>query len=1125
MNWTSQRIPAYIDELDKAIENFNSTVSLVHKNAAMIDDVITKIAETLLIQGKDVRLSSASFQPLDIAEFYEVMETKRASRLETLMVEYTSIGESFLMKVEEVVCKTATGASPVLATYYHFWERQVYNAISEMIIGSISVLLGMLECKDTGPLFKLQVSLSGKELVVTPSTNDVDKFITKSVKNIAESAKVFLRWMNGTCIICEPVTVGEEDEPFVYSFFQDIAANPVVLNLTLAVTQQASAVISLTGKYLEGWRRYDKVTGLWNPKRKQDIDKQRTDAITTSNLEQAINFYQGIKQTVEAQPTFKHIDFIHLDVRLVAAGIARQAEVWKDDYGDTLHSSSLSLLSKLLDRVTALESNLGSETMDLDQLKFVLNVIHEIGDLCPDMELELLDVSERYRTLTRFNINVPTAETASAMALGERWHTLFVNSKTRDLRLTDTKQQFRKVTAQQDVDFREGLKQLRREFLDSGPGLSSTMLDAGVELLAEYKERLTRLNKEKATLVNAQNLFNLDVKPYPDLNNTLAEVEILDKIYELYTSFLQFQNTMASTMWADLDIQVLQQGTSSFEMLCKRFPKDLQENPIFKLVENKVQNSKEALPLVVSLKNDAMKARHWLKVMDITGVTFDVTLRSLTLSNIFAMELHKYGAVIEEIITEAVQEGKIESELEKMEAQWRKSSLQISKYKKDGQERGMILRAADDLRLELDDQMLNLQTISGSRFAGAFVDKVRKWERTLNLVSECLEQWFVVQRKWMYLEGIFVGAEDIRMQLPEEAKKFDVIDKLFKGIMATVIKNPNVIDACTSDNRLEMLVQLSDRLDGCQKSLSDYLDTKRAAFPRFFFISDDELLSVLGSSDPTSIQVHLLKLFDNVKEMAFGRNNKFIESMGSVEKEAFNLKTAVPVEGPVEAWMLAAETEMVDTLRDTTKEGVFIYAEHERTKWLGLVLGMVGLVGSQIWWTWEVEDSFRQVYAGNKYAMKELEAKLTRQLNDLVAMVREKLDPILRKKVNTLLIIDVHARDIVDGFVRESVLNAKEFAWESQLRFYWDKSLDDCIIKQCTGKFRYGYEYMGLNGRLVITPLTDRCYMTLTQALTFKLGGSPAGPAGTVNLSLLYCIHYIKFNTRSRRARRRRLKI
>jgi Hydrolytic ATP binding site of dynein motor region len=70
-----------------------------------------------------------------------------------------------------------------------------------------------------------------------------------------------------------------------------------------------------------------------------------------------------------------------------------------------------------------------------------------------------------------------------------------------------------------------------------------------------------------------------------------------------------------------------------------------------------------------------------------------------------------------------------------------------------------------------------------------------------------------------------------------------------------------------------------------------------------------------------------------------------------------------------------------------------------------------------------------------------------------------------------------------------SILDAREFEWESQLRFYWVNEPDELMVRQCTGEFGYGYEYMGLNGRLVITPLTDRIYLTITQVdLTFSEG-------------------------------------
>ncbi|TMW57276.1 hypothetical protein Poli38472_003201 [Pythium oligandrum] len=517
----------------------------------------------------------------------------------------------------------------------------------------------------------------------------------------------------------------------------------------------------------------------------------------------------------------------------------------------------------------------------------------------------------------------------------------------------------------------------------------------------------------------------------------------------------------------------------------------------FQEVEKQILAFKDSIPLIQSLKNDAMKPRHWEELMNVTKVRFEMNLKTFTLGNLFAMKLHRFSNEIGEIVNAAMQEMKIEQEILKIEDSWSKAVLELVKYKKNGQDRGWVLRAADELKLTLEDHMLNLQTMSGSRFISSFAERVRKWEKKLGIVNECLDIWFVVQRKWMYLESIFVGAEDIRQQLPEEAKKFDAIDKSWKTIMGATYKNPNAVEACAAENRMETLQSLSERLDKCQKSLSDYLDTKRNSFPRFFFISDDELLSVLGSSDPTSIQVHMLKLFDNVKLLTFVRNNKHISAMESSEGEGFTFRTLSNVEGPVENWMTGVEAEMCATLHVIAKEGVFKYARMDRTAWLEEVMGMVGLVGSQIWWTWEVEDVFHRVKGGNKYAMKELEVKLTNQLNELVRRVREPLDKLTRKKVNTLLIIDVHARDIVDSFVRDSILHEKEFAWESQLRFYWKKDVDDVVISQCTGNFRYGYEYMGLNGRLVITPLTDRCYMTLTQALTFKLGGSPAGPAGT----------------------------
>lgn len=92
-----------------------------------------------------------------------------------------------------------------------------------------------------------------------------------------------------------------------------------------------------------------------------------------------------------------------------------------------------------------------------------------------------------------------------------------------------------------------------------------------------------------------------------------------------------------------------------------------------------------------------------------------------------------------------------------------------------------IFGPINDIVLILEEHSMILQSMSASPFIGPFMNTVRKWEKNLMLISEIIDEWLAMQRKWLYLEGIFIGG-DIREQLPEEARKFDEIDKSFRRV-------------------------------------------------------------------------------------------------------------------------------------------------------------------------------------------------------------------------------------------------------------------------------------------------------------------------------------------------------
>jgi dynein heavy chain len=567
--------------------------------------------------------------------------------------------------------------------------------------------------------------------------------------------------------------------------------------------------------------------------------------------------------------------------------------------------------------------------------------------------------------------------------------------------------------------------------------------------------------------------------------------------------------------WKDviINIQKMTDIMDSFQGRCRKMPKKLRDWDAYVELKQKIEDFQTVLPLLTELSKESIKPRHWSEVMKVTGKTFTVDSEELKLQTLLDADLVTPHEEVEEICEGADKELGIESKLAEIKERWALEDFDFMPWKGRSVQ---VLKGVVPIVEELEEAQMQLQTMLTMRHVAPFKAEVQAKLSQLSDTSDTLERWLKVQMLWCSLESVFTGG-DIAKQMPLEAKKFAKVDKDWVKIMAKAEETCQVVNCCSNELLRNTLPVMYSELEKCQKSLEGYLEQKRNKFPRFYFVSNPVLLQILSQgSDPAAVQQYYEKIFDSISFVEHDKADpsliNAIVSRKGRDEERIPLESQVKAQGNIEEWLMDLLREHQRSMKAVCGEAAAdigsVSSDIETLRsFVDKFPGQFALLGIQLLWTSDMQYALENCKA-KKTIMKDTLKKCADVLRIISSWCLQDLGSKMnRTKIETMVTIQVHQRDctadINSLFKNRKITSSDDFEWLKQARFRWDPDEEDehgdgaCIISVADVDFKYSYEYLGCKDRLVITPLTDRCYITLSQALGMYFGGAPAGPAGT----------------------------
>ena len=683
-------------------------------------------------------------------------------------------------------------------------------------------------------------------------------------------------------------------------------------------------------------------------------------------------------------------------------------------------------------------------------------------------------------------------------------------------------------------EVRLGVDQVVRRFRDGaearaaagkgGPGAPDPSQTC--EELQEMGRELRRLAEEALVVNRDAEAAGCDVVDPGPASDAAAEIEAEASEWRRYADFAAHRDRLFKTPW----LAIRERAKHEVEDFVHHWRKSLKAgkasgtamSATAAAAERRIESDLEKYAIVVPLLGLVQglnwEAEHWRRLVGWIGMdtSFATEPARITLLELLdrAREIERHRDDISAMDRAAQAEAGLTRAAEELRAWGAQRDLDLVPMSTAAPGPGAdpnpprLLRNFRAIMSEVGDLQALVSSLKASpHFSQCRVrDEVLAWDARLDALSASLGAAADAQRRWVYLEPIFR-----RGGVPSQRDAFGRVDREFRAFLAQRARDQSARGLADDPDAPALLERVVRSLEGCQRALLAYLEDRRGAFPRFYFLGDDDLLELLSRGGrPDVFQSHLHKLFAGIRTVGLTENDSVVSVMCSGEGEAVALPAPqVRVSDRPDEWLTSLEAGMRRALRVALSEAATGGGGGSEPA------GQVVQIAEEISFTGRSEAAIKAYGSGDAGALASVasaaEAALEALARRASSIPNHAGATLARVRAHALVLDAIRRRDVAASVVKGGVTAATDWGWHRQLRYYAVREGSGgaktrphlgegglgVVVRMASAEMDYSFEYQGNAPKLVYTPLTDKCFLVLTQAVRLGCGGNPYGPAGT----------------------------